>query len=52
MALNSLCMPGLFYYFICLMRAWGLDFGAPPALVYIPRGGRRAEPPSRLRDSP
>ena len=30
MALNSLCMPGLFYHFICLMRAWGLDFGAPP----------------------
>lgn len=36
MALNSLCMPGLFYYFICLMRAWGLDFGAPPMYGIYP----------------
>ena len=36
MTLNSLCMPGLFYHFICLMRAWGLDLGAPPMYGIYP----------------
>ena len=34
--LNSLCMPGLFYHFICIMRSWGLDFGAPPLFGIYP----------------
>jgi hypothetical protein len=36
MALNSLCMPGLFYHYICLMRTWGLDFAAPPMFGIYP----------------
>lgn len=29
-ALNTLCMPGFFYHFYCLVRSWGLDPAAPP----------------------
>lgn len=36
MALNSLCMPGLFYHYICLMRTWGLDFAVPPMFGIYP----------------
>ena len=36
MALNSLCMPGLFYHFACLMRSWGLDFFDPPMYGMYP----------------
>jgi len=35
-ALNTLCLPGLFYHFICLMRTWGLDFAAPPMFGIYP----------------
>ena len=35
-ALNSLCMPGIFYHFICLMRSWGLDLNAPPLYNIYP----------------
>ena len=35
-ALNSLCMPGLFYHFLCLMRTWGLDVAAPPMFGIYP----------------
>jgi len=35
-ALNSLCMPGLFYHFICLMREWGLDLADPPLFGIYP----------------
>ena len=39
-ALNSLCMPGLFYHFFCLMRAWGFDPSQPPLFgVYPPSAG-------------
>jgi len=34
--LNSLCMPGLFYHFVCLMRCWGLDFNQPPLFGIYP----------------
>jgi len=30
-ALNTLCMPGFFYHFFCLMRSWGFDPAAPPS---------------------
>jgi len=30
MLLNTLCMPGFFYHYVCLMRAWGFD----PAALY------------------
>lgn len=36
MVLNSLCMPGLFYHFITLMRSWGLDLSAPPLFGIYP----------------
>jgi sterol desaturase/sphingolipid hydroxylase (fatty acid hydroxylase superfamily) len=36
MALNSVCMPGLFYHFVCIMRSWGLDFSAPPTFGIYP----------------
>mmetsp|Transcript_129333 Transcript_129333/g.241935 ORF Transcript_129333/g.241935 Transcript_129333/m.241935 type:complete len:442 (-) Transcript_129333:341-1666(-) len=36
MILNSLCMPGLFYHFITLMRSWGLDLSAPPLFGIYP----------------
>jgi len=36
MVLNSLCMPGLFFHFITLMRSWGLDFSAPPMFGIYP----------------
>ena len=40
MALNTLCLPGLFYHFVCLMRSWGFDPGAPPLFgVYPPTVG-------------
>eukprot|EP00966_Prymnesium_polylepis_P274979 6353688-Prymnesium_polylepis.1 len=29
-------MPGLFYHFVCIMRSWGLDFGAPPLFGIYP----------------
>jgi len=35
-ALNSLCMPGLFYHFVCLLRCWGLDLAAPPLFGIYP----------------
>ena len=28
--LNSLCMPGFFYHFACLIKSWGYDWTAPP----------------------
>jgi len=34
--LNVLCLPGLFYHFICLMRSWGLDFADPPLFGIYP----------------
>jgi len=33
-ALNSLCLPGLFYHFVTLLRSWGLDFDAPACGIY------------------
>ena len=36
MALNSLCMPGLAYHFICLIRGWGLDLTSPPLFGIYP----------------
>ena len=36
MALNSLCMPGLFYHFVCLMRSWGFDPAEPPFFGIYP----------------
>lgn len=36
MMLNSLCMPGLFYHFITLMRSWGLDLNDPPLFGIYP----------------
>jgi hypothetical protein len=35
-ALNSMCMPGLFYHFFILMRSWGLDLSAPPMFGIYP----------------
>lgn len=34
--LNSLCIPGLFYHFICLCRSFGLDFSNPPMFGIYP----------------
>jgi sterol desaturase/sphingolipid hydroxylase (fatty acid hydroxylase superfamily) len=39
-ALNSMCMPGLFFHFITICRGWGLDFGAPPLFGIYPPGLR------------
>jgi len=36
MLLNTLCMPGLFYHFVCLMRSWGLDLASPPLFGIYP----------------
>jgi len=36
MLLNTLCMPGLFYHFLCLMRSWGLDLASPPLFGIYP----------------
>jgi len=34
--LNTLCMPGFFYHFFCLMRSWGFDPAAPlPVLTSV-----------------
>ena len=33
MALNTLCMPGFFYHFFCLLRLWGFDPIAPPVAL-------------------
>jgi len=35
MLLNSLCMPGLFYHFVCLCRSWGMT-GEPPLFNVYP----------------
>jgi len=31
--LNTLCMPGFFYHFFCLLRSWGFDPAAPLVAV-------------------
>lgn len=36
MALNMLCMPGIFYNFFNLMRSFGLDINAPPLFCIYP----------------
>ena len=35
-ALNSACMPGFFYHFVCIMRSWGFDADAPPFFGIYP----------------
>ena len=39
--LNTLCMPGFFYHFFCLLRSWGLDIDglttvSPPSSFMVP----------------
>ena len=36
MALNAMCMPGLFYHYFCLMRSWGFDPTAAPLFGIYP----------------
>jgi sterol desaturase/sphingolipid hydroxylase (fatty acid hydroxylase superfamily) len=36
MLLNALCMPGLFYSFVGIMRSWGFNPAAPPLFGIYP----------------
>jgi len=34
MGLNSLCMPGLVYHFVCILRSWGMTSDPPLFNIY------------------